>query len=166
MTTQPLGGNANSRKGRNQEQHGAERGGSPKKPKELPAVQKQDYFDKDGKIQAALLDTSAEAMAKSLKDSSHTQLRRFYGDVQKIRRTLDLQNSGSRWITDDRSPPPTDFLMLKAKAVYANGRKLIPDELLQFFINHTGSVKNLKQFDAFCRHFQSVVAFHKYYGKD
>ena len=57
--------------------------------------------------------------------------------------------------------------MLKAKAVYANGRDrghTFPNEMLQFVVSHVHGVKTARDFDAFCRHFQAVVAFHKFYA--
>ncbi len=130
------------------------------------------YFGADGQIRLELLDGEARAFAQKLAGKiNKTQLRRYYNEVVHLQRRLDLmaeqiQGPDPRQEAFDRLR--AEFVMLKAKAHYANGRsrRVFPDELLQFFVNHTHAVKNVRDFDAFCRHFQAVVAFHEYYGKE
>ncbi len=126
----------------------------------------QKYFRDDGTLDPDLLETRAEQVAQSLRIKP-TQLRRFYDDVLRIRQRLETASG-----TDATQREQTfehlraEFKMLKAKAAYAHGRdeRMFPEELLQFFIDHTASVKTAKDFDAFCRHFQAVVAFHRFYN--
>lgn len=130
------------------------------------------YFGAEGQIRPELLDGEAREFAKTLAGKiNKTQLRRYYNDVVNLQRRLELlaqriQAPDSREQAFNRLR--AEFKMLKAKAHYANGRskKTFPDELLQFFVNHTHAVNTARDFDAFCRHFQAVVAFHEYYGKE
>lgn len=130
------------------------------------------YFGKDGQIRPELLDGEARDFARKLAGKiNKTQLRRYYNEVVHLQRRLDLmteQIQGPDRREQAFAGLRAEFLMLKVKAHYANGRsrKVFPDELLQFFVNHTHAVKNARDFDAFCRHFQAVVAFHEYYGKE
>ena len=50
----------------------------------------------------------------------------------------------------------------RPRAVYAYGAKqskTMLRPLLQFFIDHVAAVNNAREFEAFCKHFQAVVAF-------
>jgi CRISPR-associated protein Csm2 len=132
--------------------------------KQLPIPKTITYY-RDGKLVPELMDKEAEAMAQRLAQVTTTQLRRFYEDVLNLRQRLPLEPQKAEAVFEELR---ADFKMLKAKAVYANGRsaKTFPQELLQFFIDHVHSVENARDFEAFCKHFQAVVAFHKFYGKD
>lgn len=133
----------------------------------LPSPRPVQYY-RDGNLSAPLLEQEAESVAKSLQQMKASQLRRFYDDVVSLRRRLDLESepgTESRDRTFDTLR--AEFKMLKAKAVYANGRdrgRTFPDEMLQFVIDHVSAVKTARDFEAFCRHFQAVVAFHKFYA--
>ncbi|ADE15896.1 CRISPR-associated protein, Csm2 family [Nitrosococcus halophilus Nc 4] len=136
-------------------------------PPRIPKPETQCYFEADGKTpRAALVDEEAEQLAQEMSKVSHTQLRRFYGDVLSLRRRLEAKASKIEKESLFRELLP-EFKMLKAKAVYADGRLGHRDfaPLLGFIINHTYSVRRVEEFDAFCKHFQAVVAFHKFYGK-
>jgi CRISPR-associated protein Csm2 len=135
--------------------------------KNLPTPRPVAYF-RDGKLIPELMDSEAERIARELGQVSTTQLRRFYEDVLNLRQRLAAAVGRQDNAEEVFSRLRADFKMLKAKAVYANGRsgKAFPRELLQFFIDHVEAVKNARDFEAFCKHFQAVVAFHKFYGKD
>lgn len=139
--------------------YGQQRG--PRPPKELPSPTTVTYY-RDNVLISELMDSEAEAVARQLQSVTTTQLRRFYEDVLNLRQRmpLDPKKAEAAW-----EHLRTDFKMLKAKAVYANGRseKTFPKELLQFFIDHVHSVQTVKDFEAFCKHFQAVVAFHRYF---
>lgn len=134
------------------------------------------YFE-NGLLKPHLLDEEALVVAESLVSESlgrnkmkASQLRRFYDDVLSLRRRLDLE-SGTDLTQRERSFSAirAEFKMLKAKAVYAWGRdqgKTFPLPMLQFVINHVHAVKSARDFDAFCKHFQAVVAYHKFYVKE
>lgn len=143
-------------------------GGSPgPHPLNPQAVQ---YYTPDGAIRPELLDAEADNFAQELvktKKLTTTQLRRYYNEVINLQRRLDeMTAGGSREQAFERLR--ADFKLLKAKAYYAYGRnkEIFPKELLQFFVNHTHAVRTVRDFDAFCRHFQAVVGFHKYYKGD
>lgn len=143
------------------------KGGSGGKPvNTIPEPQTILYFI-DGKPNPRLMDEDAQQLGEALANRDNlkpSQLRRYYDDVLTLRSRLDAMA---------RKPGPkreeaftllrADFKMLKAKAAYAYGRQLIRERLLQFFVNHVHSVNSADDFDVFCRHFQAVIAFHKFY---
>ena len=145
-------------------------GGNPGGGKTLPQPRPVEYFAKDGSLARDLLDGRAEKQARSLQNVTTTQLRRFYDDVLALARRLDVESEGGgserREAVFNRLR--AEFKMLKAKAAYAHGRdeKQFPKEFLQFFIDHVHAVNSAREFDAFCKHFQAVVAFHKFFGKN
>lgn len=129
---------------------------------ELPRPEKVVYLEND-RLRSQLVDEEAEKWAKQLNEVAPSQLRRFYEHVLSLKRRLDENNEKEREEAFRGLRP--EFKLLKAKAVYMAGRKRELEPLLQFFINHTSSVEDVRQFDAFCKHFEAVVAFHKYYGR-
>ena len=169
---EPKGGQSHSGSGQDRREfkkpqpgkaHGGQRrdhgGAPPASAKALPMPRPINYF-RDGKLLPELLDREAERVARQLDRVSTSQLRRFYEDVLNLRRRLAAEHA---W-----EALRADFKMLKAKAVYANGRseRTFPREFLQFFIDHVEAVKTARDFEAFCKHFQAVVAFHKFYGRE
>ncbi|MCZ2152997.1 MAG: type III-A CRISPR-associated protein Csm2 [Bryobacterales bacterium] len=134
----------------------------------LPQPRPVRYFTNDGNLNPNLLEAEAEKVAKGLEKMKASQLRRFYDAVVALRRRLDLESApGAEARERSFEALRAEFKMLKARAVYANGRdrgRTFPDEMLQFVIDHVHAVKTARDFDAFYRHFQAVVAFHKYYA--
>jgi CRISPR-associated protein Csm2 len=144
--------------------HGPGRGGPGAPPPQgLPKPRPITYY-RDGQLVPELMDKEAERMARQLDRVSKTQVRRFYGDVLTLRQRLETEADWEAAFESLRA----DFKMLKAKAVYANGRseRAFPREFLQFFIDHVEAVKTAADFQAFCKHFQAVVAFHKFFGRE
>ena len=141
-------------------------GGNPPDPKSLPTPRPVIYFQPDGSLVPALMDHQAEDLAQRLSQVTTTQLRRFYDDVLTLRHRLAAEQRQGRDKEAMFNDLRADFKMLKAKAVYAHGRseKTMPRPLLQFFIDHVAAVNSARDFEAFCKHFQAVVAFHKFYG--
>lgn len=141
-------------------------GGNPPEPKSLPTPRPVVYFQPDGSLVPTLMDNQAEELAQRLSQVTTTQLRRFYDDVLTLRQRLAAEQRLGRDKEAVFNDLRADFKMLKAKAVYAHGRseKTMPHPLLQFFIDHVAAVNNAREFEAFCKHFQAVVAFHKFYG--
>ena len=123
----------------------------------------------DGKPNPALMDEEAEAIGRKLALQDQlkpTQLRRHYEAVLNLKNRLDAlehQYEGGR--EGAFVFLRADFKMLRAKAHYARGRdpNMFPDSLLHFFCDHVHSVKKAKDFDIFFKHFQAVVAFHRFY---
>jgi len=56
--------------------------------------------------------------------------------------------------------------MFKAKALYAEKRKVSPRAFTQFIFDHTASIHDMKDFQAFVKVFEAVVAFHRYFSKE
>ena len=141
-------------------------GGNPGGGRSLPPPRPVNYFeDKDKKVlNATLLDEKAEEIAKLFADVTATQLRRFYEDVLSLKRLLDLEGEREdRAAVFKRLRP--EFKMLRAKAAYARRSPAgkINDHVLQFFVDHTAAVRTVDEFDAFCKHFEAVIAFHRYF---
>lgn len=131
-------------------------------PASLPAVK----YHENEKLRPDLLDGDAEQVGKALAAAGlqSAQLRRFYGDVLNLRRRFELRSAGqdiSRREEAFQEILP-EFRMLRAKAYYANKRSknILPDVMKKFMENHVREVKTWKDFLAFCRHFEAVVAFH------
>lgn len=139
----------------------------------MSSVPKVTYFKSDGVIDEGLLDKVAEKQAQDLQDVSATQLRRFYDHVLTFRRMLEDQKEQAGDADEEQAflRIRPEFKMLRAKAFYTYGRakgrekdRLQP--LFEFLQKHTASVETAKQFRAFCKHFEAVVAFHKYFDEE
>ncbi len=128
------------------------------------------YFE-GGYVRPALLDEEAQQVARDIREVRKTQLRRYYNSVVQLRRRLE-QLAQNQPGPDAREQAferlRAEFKLLKARAHYAYARdeKMFPARLLRFFVDHTHAVKTARDFDAFCQHFQAVVGFHQYYGKE
>lgn len=123
-------------------------------------------YRRNGRFDTALVDQTAEEWARKLAPVAESQMRRFYEYVMGLKRRLDVEAGldAERRRQAFQALQP-EFLMLKARAVYANRRseRQFPADALKFFINHTASVKTVEDFEDFCRHFEAVMAFHKAY---
>ncbi len=153
-------------------QYNRPRGGRPgggQHPPRIPAPHPVKYFLEPGELDPELLDGKAEQWAAKLSKVSTTQLRRFYEDVLALKQRLQSEagRPGGAGREEAFKRLRADFKMLKAKAVYAKGRagNQFPEEFLQFFVDNVHSVHTAKDFDAFAKHFEAVVAFHRLYGK-
>lgn len=136
-------------------------------PDSIPTPQPVEYFDGEGRLRPALVDSEAEERAKKLRNVTSTQLRRFYEEVLNLRQRIRPKGKEQGPHQEERAFEAlrAEFKMLKAKAFYAHGRsnKIFPEELLQFFVDHVQAVNKAEDFNAFFQHFQAVVAFHRFY---
>lgn len=115
---------------------------------------------------AELFDEEAEETAQRLAGIPASQLRRFFGAVMGMRRRLDLDSQlGADFIQ-------AEMALLKTRAAYTLARRKKrknesepEDELLAFFVKHARSVNDKPTFNAFMRHFEAVMAYHKVYEK-
>ena len=134
---------------------------------ELPVARPVRYFDAGGNLRAELVDEEAMECAKKFREISSSQLRRFYEHVTGLRRRLDECPDNERSGEFEKLRP--EFKMLKAKAAYTASRdnraRTALQPLLQFFIDHTAAVATERDFRAFCKHFEAVIAFHKFYAE-
>ena len=137
-------------------------GGS--QPVRLPEVK---YFTPEGNLRPELVDEEARQVGQALANGiKASQLRRFYADVLALRRRFEQEAAGkptSEWQRVFESVLP-EFKMLRAKTFYAHKRSatICPAEMKEFIDRHVGAVSGWNQFLAFCRHFEAVVAYHKY----
>ena len=132
----------------------------------LPEVR---YFENET-LRPELLDEEALRVGQALADQGlkSAQLRRFYGDVLGLRRRFETESGvvppeQRESIFQEILP---EFRLLRAKAYYAHKRKIIPDVMKQFVQQHVDAVKTSKDFLAFCRHFEAVVAYHYFFAKE
>ncbi len=124
------------------------------------------FVDEERKaIRGDLLDQKADETAKKLREIPASQLRRFFGSVMGVRRRLEVDpefRSNSEAIR-------AELAFLKASSAYAakrlnwRGDSL---ELVRMLTVARNSVTDARDFEAFARHFEAVVAFHKVYGRE
>lgn len=122
-------------------------------------------------IRPDLLDREAEDIARKLQDIPASQLRRFFGTVMGIRRRIQVDSE----FASNAEAIRAELAFLKASAAYtakrlnytqAAKRKGDPLELVAMFTRHRNSVRDAKDFEAFARHFEAVIAFHKVYAPE
>jgi CRISPR-associated protein Csm2 len=137
----------------------------------LPQGTSMPYFRDAGKQQLddRLLDERARQWAQSFaqarKPLKTTQMRRFYDELKAIQRKILLgRDQAEREANFQRDKALVT--MFKAKAVYAQNREVSPPEFTQFIFDHVASIKDLKDFNAFLKVFEAVVAFHKFFARD
>jgi CRISPR-associated protein Csm2 len=129
--------------------HGGQGG---REPPVMPTPRPVTYFDQAGHLNPRLVNEEAEEVAKSIKRMNSSQLRRFYDTEQ----------------ADHFEREKAMFAMLKANAAYGNRRSTatVPPEFLQFVVDHVAAAKTLKEFRGFLKHFEAVVAFHRFYTEE
>lgn len=119
------------------------------------------WFVSDNKPELCpeLLGAEAEARAKKLKDVNKSQIRRFYAPVVAFRQRLNVDKD----ISD--LEVQAQVQLMRAIAAYAGARKQ-PIELVRFFTNVAASVFNRKDYDAFARHFECIIAYHRVFCEE
>lgn len=112
-----------------------------------------------------MVDEQAQDWARKFANLKLSQMRRFYDDFKAIERKIlggrDLQEQQANFERDLAL-----IMMFKAKAVYAEKRKVSPRAFTEFIFNHMASIKDLRDFQAFIKVFEAVVAFHRFYAID
>ncbi len=109
----------------------------------------------------------ADKIAHTLKNMKTAQLRRFFGAIKKIERTIEEEDSEKAW-----NDVEAEFYLLKPKIAYAKGRELIPDDFYQILkvslnkINIGSNEEKIENFKRFVKFLESIVAYHKFYGGD
>jgi CRISPR-associated protein Csm2 len=130
----------------------------------MPKASMVRYFVDDGRkaLDPRLVGPAAEELAQKAANVPASQIRRFYGDMLALERRLATG-------TDiPAEAVQAHMALLKAKAAYSFKRaerrqEQFPRELLQFFVDHAAAVRDRKDFDAFRRVFEAVIAYHKFY---
>ena len=117
------------------------------------------------RLKPDLLDDHARKDAESFKDLKAAQIRRFYDEIKAIERKImydkDLDKQKANF--DEARALIT---MFKAKAVYAEKRKVAPRAFTQFIFDHVASINDLADFKGFLKVFEAVVAFHKFFSPE
>lgn len=149
--------------GRNNPSSGRQQHGGHYQSPELPTPVPLKYFsDKEKKrLRPELLDAEAQKNAKEFKDLKSAQLRRFYDDLKAIERKIMSGNQQENFERDRAL-----ITMFKAKAVYAEKRKVAPRAFTQFIFDHVASIQDVYDLKAFLKVFEAVVAFHKFYSPE
>ncbi len=129
------------------------------------------YYEADGKsVNPELFSTIADTVGKELTrpgsklkgrgdiQISPTQLRRFFDDVKAIQRYLGQFHGMDEREAAFRKKLP-EIKMLKAKAAYARGRDTVTQGFLDFVDKNVNMIKEIKDFDVFCKFFEAVYGY-------
>ena len=148
------------------------------------------YYDKDGKVKKNLFDKMAEEEARSLIKASEieraeeekrknnlkeakkileniqytasSQIRKYYDEVRRYK--IKIEQSKEKIQEFDKLLPY--IKMLRAKVMYAKGRKVVTDEFVHFInknLSLLNSKEDLQKFLIFSRYFEAVLGFMKFY---
>ncbi len=109
-------------------------------------------------LRPELLDQEAQERARELHAVPPSQLRRFYGTIIAFKQRLRIDK------TVNDGEVRAQLAYTKASAAYAGARKQ-PEALVKFFVEAANSVNTRDDFDAFARHFEAVVAYHKVFAE-
>jgi len=119
------------------------------------------YKNKENRIiRPELFSIDAENLAKKLVDeklNKRTQIRKFYDEVVRLN-TLSRSNP-----KDWENILPYLHMMI-AKAVYAEGRKLVTHDFVSFIRESVGQVKTPGDLDVFSTLFEAFMGFYRKYG--
>jgi len=138
---------------------------------QLPQGTVMSYFvDGERKqLDDRLLDEKARQWAQSFVETRRplktAQMRRFYDELKALERKILLGKDQTEREANFKRDKAL-VTMFKAKAVYAEKREVSPKEFTQFIFDHVVSIKDLKDFQAFLKVFEAVVAFHKFFARD
>jgi len=137
-------------------------------PPQVPVGKPRAYFTDPEKtvFDNSLVDEKAADWAEKFvqyhrKALKTAQMRRFYDELKAIERKIMTGKDAEgqeRNFKRDRAL----ITMFKAKSLYAEKRQVCPPSFTQFIFDHDASIKELKDFKAFLKVFEAVVAFHKY----
>jgi len=112
------------------------------------------------------VDQEAEKWARQLANVRTAQLRRFYDSVLALARQIQLQAPEPQHRERAFQTLKAQFKMLRSKAAYTQKRNRLPESFLRFFVNHTAAVQSYKDFEAFRRHFEAVMGFHRFFARE
>lgn len=124
------------------------------------------YRDDNDKLRRALLEKEAIERAEDLNELSTTQLRRFYSMVTNFIRRLDLDRGTS--LGDEDVEVQMALLRMQATYADAKGGKNAdtPAARIRAFVEaHAAVVKTVQDFRDFARHFEAIVAYHRFERK-
>lgn len=141
------------------QQHHSNQAAAPQSPPPQPI----NYYTADDKIDHKWVDAEAQKAARTFASAkeiklNYAQLRKFYGEVKTMELRLRFHPKGTEEAFKDLLP---HFKLLKAKANYAQERKVAPPEFTKWLAQHVDSVNKYEDFKAFLLHFEAVVGFSK-----
>ncbi len=130
--------------------------GSPEIAAVLNEQTKINWFTEGNKqeLRKDVLGKEAEERAKKLRDVKTTQIRRFYAPVVALKQRLQADEG----ISDIEIQ--AQMQQMRASAAYAGARNQ-PLGLVQFMNLAANSITTRRDFYAFARHFECVIAFHR-----
>jgi len=133
---------------------------------QLPVAHPMEYYtDREkSRLDPTMVDEKAQAWARSFAELKSTQMRRFYDEFKAIERKVVRGGMKEQQTNFERDRAL--IMMFKAKAVYAEKRKVSPRAFTEFIFNHMASINDLRDFQAFIKVFEAVVAFHRFYARD
>jgi CRISPR-associated protein Csm2 len=143
------------------------RGGGAGAVAQLPTPKPLVYFKDSEKkmLDADLLDRKADEWAVAFGNQlKASQMRRFYDDLKAIERKIMTGEGAQAQEANFKRDWPM-VVMFKAKAAYAQKREVSPEAFTQFIFDHVASIKDVKDFKAFLKIFEAVVAFHKFHSE-
>jgi len=120
------------------------------------------YKDRDKRtIRPDLFSHTAEDLAKEFSQAERnlnkrTQIRKFYDEVVRL-------NSHARANPDDWENILPYVNMLIAKGAYAEGRKLVTQEFVDFMKGSIEQVQEPEDLDVFTNFFEAFMGFYKKY---
>jgi len=119
------------------------------------------YKDREErKLRPELFSKTAEDLAKQIseagKSNKGTQLRKFYDEVSRL--NMQTKTNPGDW---DNILPYVNMLI--AKGAYAEGRRLVTDEFVQFMKNSIEQIEKPADLDVFANLFEAFMGFYKKY---
>ena len=113
------------------------------------------------KIDPELFSTKAENWAKSLGEdrsiNKQTQLRRFFDEILRLNTNASVPDAD--W---DVILPYVHMLI--AKAVYAQGRRLVSKDFVGLMKSGIKQINNKSDLHVFTQFFESMMGYYKLYG--
>jgi CRISPR type III-A-associated protein Csm2 len=133
------------------------------------------FYTPEGDLRPELLDSEAKGLAQSFAQQkgddsvSSTQLRRFYNDVKQLQHKIEKDLGEDKIDSQD----PKDLSkhlalvkMLKAKVAYARRsgtRENVSQRFVETIDRCVDSIQSPRDFRAFARFFEAIVAYYYYY---
>ncbi len=109
--------------------------------------------DDGPELRPELVDDEARDEATNLRNVTDTQLRRFFGAAKADEMNVNSPNQAK-----------VAMALLKAKAHYTAARDRKNRELADFLGHHVKMVATDDDYRYFIRHFEAVIAYHKFNG--
>mgnify|MGYP000398031802 CR=1 FL=1 len=119
---------------------------------ENPPLVPKDEIEKIIKGDTRLLVQKADFLGKHFRNSlSTSQIRNVFGNVKR------MEQKGFE-------KSKKEFLLLKPKLAYSAGREPRLRDLEKVLTNAIDSVGNSESFENFCKFFEAILCYHRFYG--